>query len=101
MTKEEAWKAATKRSTRGSLSKEEKENSAELESQMSEESRAGKHKKEPLRDIKKRLENRTFVKVTPVKGKKMKLKNKNARKSTRRCARFTCIDCIQCIDCID
>ena len=26
---------------------------------------------------------------------------KNARKSTRRCARFTCIDCIQCIDCID
>merc|ERR1719427_1057544 len=49
MTKEEAWKAATKRSTRGSLSKEEKENSAELESQMSEESGAGKHKKEPLR----------------------------------------------------
>ena len=26
---------------------------------------------------------------------------KNARKSTRRCARFTCIDCIQCIDCED
>ena len=26
---------------------------------------------------------------------------KNARKSTRRCARFTCIDWIQCIDCID
>ena len=26
---------------------------------------------------------------------------KNARKSTQRCARFTCIDCIQCIDCID
>merc|ERR1711990_1076460 len=74
MTKEEAWKAATKRSTRGSLSKEEKENSAEPEAQMSEESGAGKHKKEPLRDIKKRLENRTFVKVTPVKGKKKKFK---------------------------
>ena len=30
-----------------------------------------------------------------------KIWNKNARKSTRRCAGFTCIDCIQCIDCID
>ena len=58
MTKEEAWKAATKRSTRGSLSKEEKENSAEPEAQMSEESGAGKHKKEPFRDIKKRLTDR-------------------------------------------
>jgi len=80
MTKEEAWKAATKRSTRGSLSKEEKENSAELESPMSEESGSGKPKKEPLRDIKKRLENKTFVKVTPVKGKKLKLKNKKFKK---------------------
>ena len=37
MSKEEAWNAATKRSTRGSLSKEDKENSSVLEAKMSEE----------------------------------------------------------------
>merc|ERR550519_612162 len=68
MSKEEAWKAATKRSTRGSLSKENKENSSVLEAKMSEESGPGKDKKEPLRDIKKRLENKSLVKVTPVKS---------------------------------
>ena len=80
MSKEEAWKAATKRSTRGSLSKEDKENSSVLEAKMSEESGSGKDKKEPLRDIKKRLENKSLVKVTPVKGKKLKLKNKKFKK---------------------
>lgn len=80
MSKEEAWKAATKRSTRGSLSKEDKENSSVLEAKMSEESGSGKDRKEPLRDIKKRLENKSLVKVTPVKGKKLKLKNKKFKK---------------------
>ena len=75
MTKEEAWKAATKRSTRGSLNKD-KENSIVLVTKMSEESRSEKGQKEPLREIKKRLEN----KVTPVKGKKFKLKNKKFKK---------------------
>ena len=28
-------------------------------------------------------------------------REKNARKSTRRCAKFTCIDCIDCIDWIE
>ena len=78
MTKEEAWEAATKRLTRGSLRKEDKENSTVLESNISEESGTGKARKEPLRDIKKRLENKSSVKVTPVKGKK--LKNKKFKK---------------------
>ena len=60
MTKEEAWKAATKRSTRASLSKEN-ENSVVLVTKMSEESGSGKDKKEPLREIKKRLENKSLV----------------------------------------
>ena len=34
-------------------------------------------------------------------GLDFRIFDKNARKSTRRCARFTCTDCIQCIDCID
>lgn len=80
MTKEEAWNAATKRSTRGSLSKEDEENSSVLEAKMSEESGSGKVKKEPLKDIKKRLENKSLGKVTPVKGKKLKLKNKKFKK---------------------
>ena len=49
-----------------------------LEAKMSEESGSGKDRKEPLRDIKKRLENKSLVKVTPVKGKK--LKNKKFKK---------------------
>ena len=80
MTKEEAWKAATKRSTRGSLSKEDQENSTVLEAKISKELGSGKDKKEPLRDIKKRLENKSLAKVTPVKGKKLKLKNKKFKK---------------------
>ena len=79
MTKEEAWMAATKRSTRASLSKE-KENSLVLSTIMSEESGSRKDKKEPLKEIKKRLENKSLVKVTPVKGKKLKLKNKKFKK---------------------
>ena len=47
---------------------------------MSDESGTGKDRKEPLREIKKRLENKTSSKVTPVKGKKLKLKNKKFKK---------------------
>ena len=45
-----------------------------------------------------------FYFQNPTSGSKVSIfgiSSKNARKSTRRCARFTCIDCTQCIDCID
>ena len=78
MTKEEAWKAATNtsriRSTRGSIREEDKENSVVLVTKISEESSSSGVRKEPLKEIKKRLENKSSVKVTPVKGE-LKLKN--------------------------
>merc|ERR1719234_2173547 len=77
MTKEEAWKAATKRSTRGNLNKE---NSVALVTKMSEVSGSDDDRKEPFREIKKRLENKSMAKVTPVKGKKLKNKNKKFKK---------------------
>ena len=78
MTKEEAWKAATNtsrmRSTRGSIREEDKENSVVLVTKISEESSSSGVRKEPLKEIKKRLENKSSVKVTPVKGE-LKFKN--------------------------
>ena len=125
MTKEEAWKAATtsiggykSRVTRGSLTREKENMSKEKENDNmdkehlrrdkesdimtkgnSEELISTANKKEPLKDIKKRLENKASVKAspisiksTPIKGKATPIKDKKLKLKNKKLERLQKID---------
>ena len=121
MTKEEAWKVATTsklRVTRGSLTREKENMSKEKENDNmdkehlrrdkesdimtkgnSEELISTANKKEPLKDIKKRLENKASVKAspisiksTPIKGKATPIKDKKLKLKNKKLERLQKID---------